>query len=155
MVWRRPDGRALVATVDFFTPIVDDARTWGRIAAANSASDVYAMGGTPLFALNLVVWPRDQLGFELLGEVLAGGSEVAAEGAWVVGGGHSVDGPEPMYGQAVVGEVDPAAMLTNAGGRAGDALVLTKAIGTGIVTTAVKLGEPADMLTGCRLAEAY
>ena len=155
MVWRRPDGRALVATVDFFTPIVDDARIWGRIAAANSASDVYAMGGVPLFALNLVVWPRDLLGFDLLGEVLAGGSEVAAEGGWVVGGGHSVDGPEPMYGQAVVGEVDPARMLTNAGGRAGDALVLTKAVGTGIITTAVKRGEPADVRPGGRLAEAY
>jgi len=155
LVWRRPDGRALVATVDFFTPLVDDARTWGRIAAANAASDVYAMGGTPLFALNLVAWPREQLSLDLLGDVLAGGAETAEEGGWVVAGGHTVDGPEPLYGQAVVGEVDPDAMLTNAGGRAGDALVLTKAIGTGLVATAVKRSEPSEVEAGGRLAGAY
>ena len=155
LVWERPDGRALVATVDFFTPVVDDARTWGRIAAANAVSDIYAMGGSPLFALNLVAWPREQLDLELLSDVLLGGAEIAEEGGWVVAGGHTVDGPEPMYGQAVVGEVDPAAVLTNAGGRAGDALVLTKALGTGIVATAVKRSEPSAVEAGGSLAEAY
>jgi selenide,water dikinase len=155
LVWRRPSGQALVATVDFFTPVVDDARTWGRIAAANAVSDIYAMGGSPLFALNLVAWPRDQLPLDLLSEVLLGGEETAEEGGWVVAGGHTVDGPEPMYGQAVVGEVDPASMLTNAGGQAGDALVLTKAIGTGLVATAVKRCEPSEVASGGKLAEAY
>jgi selenide,water dikinase len=154
-VWARPDGRALVATVDFFTPIVDDARTWGRIAAANAASDVYAMGATPLFALNLVAWPRDRLPLELLGDVLAGGAEVADAGGWMIVGGHSVDAPEPMYGQAVVGEVDGSALFTQATGRAGDALVLTKAIGTGLVATAVKRSDPAEVAPGGRYALAY
>jgi len=155
LVWRRPNGQALVATVDFFTPVVDDARTWGRIAAANAVSDIYAMGGSPLFALNLVAWPREQLPLDLLSEVLLGGGETAEEGGWVVAGGHTVDGPEPMYGQAVVGEVDPASMLTNAGGQAGDCLVLTKALGTGLVTTAVKRCEPSEVASGGKLAEAY
>lgn len=154
-VWRRPDGRALVSTADFFTPIVDDARTWGRISAANSVSDVYAMGGQPLFALNLVVWPRDELPLDLLGEVMAGGAEVAGEGGWAVVGGHTVDGPEPMYGQAVTGEVDADAVLTNATGRAGDALVLTKAIGIGIIATAVKRAEAEAVTAGGELAGAY
>lgn len=137
LVWRRPDGSGLVATTDFFTPLVDDARTWGRIAATNAASDVYAMGGRPLFALNVVGWPAD-LPVEVLAEVLAGGLDAAAEGGWVVAGGHTIDSPEPIYGQAVVGEVDLDHVLTNAGGRPGQALVLTKAIGTGVVTTALK-----------------
>ena len=107
-VWRRPDGRALIATVDFFTPLVDDARTWGAIAAANAASDVYAMGGRPLFALNVVAWPQARLPLDLLGEVLAGGEQTADAGGWLVVGGHTVDGEEPMYGQAVIGEVDEA-----------------------------------------------
>jgi len=144
-----------VATVDFFTPIVDDARTWGRIAATNAASDVYAMGGKPMFALNLAAWPRDQLSLDLLGEVLLGGAEAAEAGGWVVGGGHTVDGPEPMYGQAVVGEVDLESLLTNAGGRPGDTLVLTKAIGSGLVATAVKRCNPADTAAGGSLSEAY
>jgi selenide,water dikinase len=154
-VWRRPDGRALVATADFFTPIVDDARTWGRIAAVNAASDVYAMGGTPLFALNLVAWPRDVLPLELLAEVLAGGADAAAAGGWVIVGGHSVDGPEPMYGQSVVGELVADAPLTNGGGRAGDALVLSKPIGTGLLATAVKRSPAAAVSGGGPLADAY
>jgi selenide, water dikinase len=141
-VWRRPGGRALIATVDFFTPIVDDARTWGAIAAANAASDVYAMGGRPLFALNIVAWPRERLPLDLLGEVMAGGEETAATGGWLVVGGHTVDGEEPMYGQAVIGEADEADVWANTGGRDGQALVLTKALGTGVVATAVKR-EPA------------
>ena len=155
LVWRRDGGRALVATVDFFTPIVDDARLWGRIAAANAVSDIYAMGGVPLFGLNLVAWPKDHLPLDLLGEVLAGGTQTAVAGGWVVAGGHTVDGPEPMYGQAVVGEVDADSMLTNAGGRPGDALVLTKAIGTGIVATAVKRLPPSQIAPGGRWSESY
>ncbi|MDQ2710589.1 MAG: selenide, water dikinase SelD, partial [Actinomycetota bacterium] len=139
-VWRLSEDRALVATTDFFTPLVDDARTWGRIAAANAASDVYAMGGRPLFALNLVAWPSTELPLALLGEVLAGGAEVGAECGFAVVGGHSVDDPEPKYGLAVVGEVHPDRILTNAGLRDGDALVLTKALGTGIATSAIKAG---------------
>ena len=139
-VWRLDTDRALVATTDFFTPLVDDARIWGRIAAANAVSDVYAMGGRPLFALNLVAWPSTELPMELLAEVLAGGAEIGAECGFAVVGGHSVDDPEPKYGLAVVGEVHPDRILTNAGLRDGDALVLTKALGTGIVTSAIKSG---------------
>jgi selenide, water dikinase len=153
-VWRRPDGRALVATADFFAPIVDDARTWGRIAAVNAASDVYAMGGRPLFGLNLVAWPRELLPLHLLGEVLAGGAEAARAGTWVVAGGHSVDGPEPMYGQSLVGELD-GPPLTNAGARPGDRLVLTKPLGTGLLATAVKRLEPAAVAAGGILAAVY
>ncbi|MEX2328753.1 MAG: selenide, water dikinase SelD, partial [Nitriliruptoraceae bacterium] len=155
LVWRRPHGAALVATVDVFTPLVDDAYTWGRIAAVNAASDVYAMGGTPLFALAIVVWPRDLLPLELLTEVLRGGQDVAEEHGWVVAGGHSVDGPEPLYGQAVIGEVDPDHVLTNAGAQIGDALVLTKPLGTGIVATAVKRHEPDDVAPGGVLHGVY
>lgn len=144
LVWRRPDGRALVATCDFFAPIVDDARTWGRIAAANSASDVYAMGGSPLFALNIVSWPAT-LDLDLLGEVLAGGAETASAGGWVVAGGHTVDGPEPHYGQAVVGEVDPDKVMTNSHGRPSEVLILTKPIGTGAIATAVKRAAAEEL----------
>lgn len=144
-----PD-RALVATVDFFTPIVDDAYDFGRIAAANAFSDVYAMGAAPLFALNIVGWPRERLPLELLGDVLRGGADVArAAGAFVVGG-HSVDDPEPKYGMVVIGEVHPERMVTIAGARPGDALVLTKPIGTGILTTALK----RDLLPASALVEA-
>ena len=118
-VWRRPDGRALVATVDFFTPLVDDAATWGAIAAANSASDVYAMGGSPLFALNIVGWPADKLPMELLGDVLEGARQVSDEGGWLVVGGHTVDGAEPLYGQAVMGDADPDRLLVNTAGGPG------------------------------------
>ncbi len=154
-MWRRPDGRALVATVDVFTPIVDDAATWGRIAAANAASDVYAMGGTPLFALAFAAWPRDELPLALLTDVLRGGEEVAATGGWVVAGGHTIDGPEPLYGQVVIGEVDESALLTNTGARPGDVLVLTKPVGTGLLATAVKRRAPADVAPGGPLADVY
>jgi selenide,water dikinase len=146
-VWRLDADRALVATTDFFTPLVDDARTWGRIAAQNAASDVYAMGGRPLFALNLVAWPSSDLPTSLLAEVLAGGAEIAAEGGFAVVGGHSVDDPEPKYGLAVVGEVHPDQVLRNTGLRDGDALVLTKPLGIGITTTAIKAGRaPAELV---------
>ncbi len=154
-VWRRPDGRALVSTADFFTPIVDDPRAWGHIAASNAASDVYAMGGTPLFALNLVAWPRDRLPLEILAEVMAGGSDAAAEGGWIVAGGHTVDGPEPMYGQAVTGEVETTGILTNVGARPGDVLILTKALGTGILATAHKRSGPEEVAPGGSLAVTY
>ena len=140
-VWRIGRGRALVLTADFITPVVDDARTWGRIAATNSVSDVYAMGGRPLLALNLVAWNSEELSNDLLTEVLAGGEDTARACGFVVGGGHTVDDPEPKYGMAVVGEVDPSGMLTNSGLRPGNALVLTKPLGTGIISTAVKAGE--------------
>lgn len=137
-VWRLSDERALVVTADFITPVVDDARTWGRIAAANAVSDVYAMGGTPLLALNLVGWNVDELPTDLLGDMLQGGLDIAAEAGFVVAGGHTVDDPEPKYGMAVVGEVHPDQVLTNAGLRPGDVLVLTKPLGIGIATTAIK-----------------
>jgi selenide,water dikinase len=142
----RPD-LALVQTVDFFTPIVDDPYDFGRIAAANALSDVYAMGGTPLTALNLVAFPLERLGGELLEAILRGGLAVADAAGCAVVGGHSIDDPEPKYGMAVTGIVDPGAMLTNAGGRAGDALVLTKPLGAGAITTAQKRGaaDPAEL----------
>jgi len=132
-----PD-RALVATVDFFTPIVDNPAAWGAIAVANALSDIYAMGATPLFGLNLVGWPRDQVPFEVLGEVLRGAAEVTERAHCLVLGGHSIDAVEPTFGMAVIGEVHPDRMLTNAGACAGDVLVLTKPIGTGILATALK-----------------
>jgi selenide, water dikinase len=139
-VYRLSDTRALIATVDFFTPIVDNAADWGAIAAANALSDVYAMGGQPLFALNLVAWPRTTLPYELLGEVLAGASEIATEAGCLMLGGHSVDDPEPKFGMCVIGEAHPDRLLTNANGEAGDLLVLTKPLGTGILATALKRG---------------
>lgn len=154
-VWRRPDGRALVTTVDFFAPVVDDAFTWGRIAAANAASDVYAMGGTPLFALNIAVWPRDSLPLSLLTEVLAGGAETARQGGWVVTGGHTVDGPEPMFGQVVVGELDSAVLTRNVGAEVGDVLVLTKPLGVGLMATAHKRLPAAAMEPGGEWAATY
>jgi len=149
-VFQMAPDRAIVATVDFFTLIVDDPYDFGRIAATNAFSDLYAMGATPLFALNLVGWPRDTLPFELLGEVVRGGADVAhAAGAFVLGG-HSVDDPEPKYGMAAIGEVHPDRIVTNAGARPGDALVLTKPLGTGVLTTALK----RDLLNETDLAPA-
>jgi selenide,water dikinase len=146
-VWRLSDERALVVTADFITPVVDDARTWGRIAAANAVSDVYAMGGSPLLALNLVGWNVDELPTDLLGDVLQGGLDIATEAGFVVAGGHTVDDPEPKYGMAVIGEVHPDQVLTNAGLRPGHVLVLTKPLGIGIATTAIKRGVAPDTLT--------
>jgi selenide, water dikinase len=130
--------RALVATVDFFTPIVDDPAAWGRITVANALSDIYAMGATPLFGLNLVGWPRDRLSFDMLGELLGGAAEVAQRAGCLILGGHSIDSVEPTFGMTVIGEVHPDRMLTNAGACAGDLLVLTKPLGTGILATALK-----------------
>jgi selenide,water dikinase len=140
------DELAIVQTADFFTPIVDDPYWFGRIAATNALSDVYAMGGRPVSALNLVAFPLETLGPDVLREILRGGADaVAAAGASVVGG-HSIDDPEPKYGLAVTGVVDPRAVLTNAGGKPGDALVLTKPLGAGTVATALKRGLAAPEL---------
>ncbi len=125
--------RAVVATADFFTPVVDDARTFGRIAAANALSDVYAVGGEPLVALNLLGWPRDVLSAELAAEVLCGGLEVARQAGCHVAGGHSIDDPEPKYGMAVTGLADPDRLLRIDAGQPGQPLSLTKPIGTGIL----------------------
>lgn len=137
-IWQLDDERALVSTADFITPVVDDARAWGRIAAANSVSDVYAMGGTPLFALNLVGWNKDELPIDLLGEVLMGGADIATAGSFAVVGGHTIDDPEPKYGMAVTGLVHPNEIMTNTGLVAGQDLILTKPLGIGIITTGIK-----------------
>ncbi len=145
-VIRLAGGQALVQSVDFFTPIVDEAYDWGRIAAANALSDVYAMGGTPFTALQLVAWPRDALPLELLGEVMDGGAAVLEEAGCTLLGGHSIDDPEPKYGFAVTGLIDPEQVVTNAAARPGDRLVLTKPIGTGVIATAIKADRaPAEV----------
>jgi selenide,water dikinase len=139
-VLRLDDERALVVTTDFFTPIVDDPGDWGRIAAANALSDVYAMGGRPVVALNLTAWPGATLPLSMLADVLRGGASVAAAAGCLVVGGHTIDDPEPKYGMAVVGFAAPSRLLTIDAVRPGDTLVLTKAIGTGVVATAHKRG---------------
>ncbi len=125
--------RAIVVTTDFFTPVVDDAYDWGRIAAANALSDVYAMGGEPLVALNLLAWPRGEIPFELAGEVLRGGAAVCAEAACHLAGGHSIDDVEPKYGLAVTGTADPDRLLRNDAGVPGTPLTLTKPLGVGVL----------------------
>lgn len=137
-VFVAPGGTALVQTIDFFTPVVDDPYDWGRITAANALSDVYAMGGTPITSLQLVGWPRDTLPFELLEQVIAGGAAVMEAAGCTIVGGHSIDDPEPKYGFAVTGLVEPDQLVTNAGAQPGDSLVLTKPLGTGIIATALK-----------------
>ncbi len=139
-------------TTDFITPVVDDARTWGRIAAANAASDVYAMGGTPFLALNLVGWNTDELSADLLAEVMLGAQDAGAEGGWLTVGGHTVDDPEPKFGLVVVGDVHPERMLTNAGLRPGQSLVLTKPLGIGIVSTALKQGAAEEQTVAAAVA---
>ena len=140
-VWRLSDGSALVATLDFFTPIVDEPYDWGRIVATNAMSDVYAMGGAPFLALNIVSWPVDDLPMEMLGQVLQGGIDAAAKAGVAVLGGHSITDPEPKYGMVVLGTVDPARMLRNSTARPGDQLFLTKPLGLGLISTAVKRGS--------------
>jgi selenide, water dikinase len=134
-VVRIEDGRAVVATADFFTPVVDDPYDWGRIAAANALSDVYAVGGLPLIAVNLLGWPRDTLPMDLAREVLRGGLDVAREARCHVAGGHSVDDPEPKYGMAVTGLADPEKLLRLDHGRPGVPLSLTKPLGIGVLNT--------------------
>jgi selenide, water dikinase len=139
-VVRLRDDLAIVQTVDFFTPIVDDPYDFGRIAATNALSDVYAMGGEPVSALNLVAFPLERLGGDVLREILRGGQDAAEAAGCAIVGGHSIDDAEPKYGLAVTGVVHPDEVLTNAGGRAGDALVLTKPLGAGAISTAAKRG---------------
>lgn len=139
-VYRIAPDRALVATVDFFTPIVDDPGDFGSIAAANAVSDVYVMGARPLFALGITAFPRDKIGAGLLDKIVAGGANKLAEAGVAVVGGHSIDDPEPKFGYAVIGEVHPDKVMTHEGAHAGDVLFLTKPLGSGIVATAIKRG---------------
>src|SRR5438094_917837 len=151
-VFRLDAKRALVATVDFFAPVVDDPRDYGAIAAANALSDVYAMGGRPLYALNLVGFPRGQP-WEYLHEILAGGAEKAHEAGCPIVGGHSVDDLEPKYGLAVTGMVDPRRVLTNSGARPGHVILLTKALGTGIAVSAIKKEQASPELLRAAVAQ--
>jgi selenide,water dikinase len=139
-VFAMGNGTALVQTVDIFTPVVDGPRDWGRIAAANALSDIYAMGGVPLTSLQYLAWPRGKLDFDLAGEVVAGGMDVMEMAGCTVVGGHSIDSPEPTYGFAVTGTVPIDAYFPNSGAHPGDELVLTKPLGIGIITTAIKRG---------------
>jgi selenide, water dikinase len=143
-VVRLPDGHALIATLDFFTPIVDDPYDWGRIAATNALSDVYAMGGRPFLALNIVNWPVDDLPLEMLREVLQGGIDVATKAGAAVAGGHSITDPEPKYGMVALGLADPDRIVRNSTLEPGADLYLTKPIGLGIVSTAIKRGVATD-----------
>ena len=134
------DGTGIVSTTDFFMPIVDDPHTFGRIAAANAISDIYAMGGTPLMAIAILGWPVDKLAPEVAGEVLEGGRSICAEAGIPLAGGHSIDSPEPIFGLAVTGRVPLANLKANASAHIGDVLFLTKPLGVGMVTTAEKKG---------------
>jgi selenide,water dikinase len=145
-VFKLTDEIALVMTIDFFTPIVDDPYDFGRIAAANALSDVYAMGGVPLAAMNVVAFPLEQLGGDVLREILRGGADVAAAAGIAVVGGHSIDDPEPKYGMSVTGTVHPDELISNAGACTGDVLVLTKPLGVGAISTARKRGQRDDDL---------
>jgi len=145
-VYALGDGRALVQTVDIFTPVVDSAIDWGRIAAANALSDIYAMVATPLTALQYLAWPRDALPFNLASEVIRGGMDVMADAGCTVVGGHSIDSPEPTYGFAVTGVADSNTLVSNSGGQADDVLILTKPLGMGVITTAIKREKcPSDL----------
>lgn len=146
-VYRLDRNRALVQTVDFFTPIVDDPFWYGQIAAANSLSDVYAMGGRPLTAMNVMGIPTDVVPPRIINAILRGGATKAKEAGCVIVGGHTIRNPEPVYGLSVTGLVDPRCMVTNAGARPGDLLVLTKPLGTGIVTTGIKRGLTSPALS--------
>lgn len=151
-VYRLSDELALVQTVDFFTPVVDDPYDFGRIAATNALSDIYAMGATPLIALNIVAFPVDILPLDDLAQILRGGADVARAAGMTIVGGHTIDDREPKYGLAVTGTVHPTAYVTNATARPGNALVLTKPLGTGIVATAIKrsLAEPEVVAAATR-----
>jgi selenide, water dikinase len=146
-VYRLSDDQALVATLDFFTPIVDDPYDWGRIAAANALSDVYAMGARPIVALNVVAWPVDDLPGDMLADVLRGGRDVATLAGAPVVGGHSITDPEPKYGMVALGLVHPGRIVRNAGATPGATLVLTKPLGLGMISTAIKQGRASTALT--------
>jgi selenide,water dikinase len=151
-VMRLDDDKALVLTTDFFTPIVDDPADWGRIAAANALSDVYAMGGRPLFAVNLAAWPGEGLDIAILGQVLTGGAEIAGRAGCFVAGGHTIDDPVPKYGMAVVGLADPERLMTIDRAAPGDLLILTKALGTGVIATALKRAAAPDDVVSAAVA---
>jgi len=138
-VYRIDDERALVLTVDFFTPVVDDPYDYGRVAAANSLSDVYAMGGKPIAALNIAAFPEHDLPLEILGEIFKGGAAVAKDAGIVIVGGHTVKDKELKYGLSVVGMIHPERIIRNSGAKAGDQLILTKPLGTGVLSTAMKM----------------
>jgi selenide, water dikinase len=139
-VYKIDDEKAIVQTLDFFTPIVDDPYTFGSIAAANAISDIYAMGARPLFALNIVAFPMATLGAEVLNAILRGGADKAREAGIPITGGHSIDDPEPKYGMCVTGIIHPGKIVANKGARPGDQIVLTKPLGVGVLSTAVKRG---------------
>ena len=141
---RLNDGKLIIQTVDFFTPVVDDPYEFGQIAAANALSDIYAMGGKPLFALNIVGFPIQELPKSILTEILQGGADKAAEAGIPIVGGHSIDDKEPKYGLVVTGEVDEDKMWTNSGAQPGDVLLLTKPLGTGVIGTAIKKGVASE-----------
>ncbi len=141
---RLDDGKIIIQSVDFFTPIVDDPYQFGQIAAANALSDIYAMGGKPLFALNIVGFPINDLPKSVLTEILQGGADKAAEAGIPIVGGHSVDDKEPKYGLVITGEVDESNMWRNSGAQVGDVLVLTKPLGTGVIATAIKKGVASN-----------
>ncbi|HET7235379.1 MAG TPA: selenide, water dikinase SelD [Actinomycetota bacterium] len=151
-VVRLPDGHALIATLDFFTPIVDDPYDWGRIAATNALSDVYAMGGLPFLALNIVAWPVDDLPLEMMARVLQGGIDVAGAAGAAVLGGHSITDPEPKYGMVALGLTDPDAIVRNSTAVPGSRLFLTKPLGLGVLSTAIKRGI-ADAASVARAVE--
>lgn len=145
-VYRISADLALVQTLDFFTPIVDDPYLFGQIAAANSLSDVYAMGGKPITAMNIVAMPTDLLSLDTINQILRGGADKVAEAGCALAGGHTVQNPEPLYGLSVTGLVNPHKVIANAGAKAGDHLLLTKPLGTGIISTAIKKGLASEAL---------
>ncbi|MFV0294294.1 MAG: selenide, water dikinase SelD [Paracoccus sp. (in: a-proteobacteria)] len=153
-VWQIDDRTCIIATTDFFMPMVDDARDFGRIAATNAISDIYAMGGQPIMALAILGMPISKIEPETIREILAGGAEICAEAGIPVAGGHSIDSPEPIYGLAVLGLCTPEELRRNGGAQAGDKLILTKPIGVGIYSNAIKTGtatdtDIAEMVTSC------
>jgi selenide,water dikinase len=150
-VYRLSDTLALVQTVDFFTPIVDDPFDYGRISALNSINDVWAMGGTPLTALAVTCFPKKGVDFRILGEIMRGGLQVLTENGVSLLGGHSVDNQQIMFGYAVTGVIDPARVVTNRGARPGDVLLLTKPVGTGVVSTGIKFGKAGEEVTRASL----
>src|SRR5947199_7614233 len=149
-VYRVNDSQAVISTADFFPPVVDDPYAFGAIAAANALSDVYAMGGRPLTAMNLIGWPNGVIDYDVMGLVMRGGADKLAESGATLVGGHSWDDAEPKYGMSVTGLIEPSKVFTNAAAQVGDDLVLTKPLGMGIITTAAKAGQAPDDL----LAEA-
>jgi selenide, water dikinase len=151
-VYRLRDDLALVQTLDFFTPIVDDPFDYGRIAALNSINDVWAMGGTPVTAMAITCFPKKGVDFSILGEIMRGGLSILTQNKVALVGGHSVDNEQIMFGYSVTGLVDPNHVATNAGARPGDAIILTKPIGTGVISTAIKWGKAAAEMVGESIA---